>query len=199
MNRTVNVFRIGAIVLGVTGMLVMAASPPAWSEGKETLQVVVASVGSNQDGQPVVLLQAQDSERVLPIFIGPNEAVAIAMEMAHLRPPRPMTHDLLKNTIEALGGRVNGIVITALREGTFFATVEIERDGRLVTIDARPSDSIALALRCAAPIAVDAELFRRESIPAPPGSPESDEPDEPETPARPAPRPPARRPDGLTI
>jgi len=164
----------------------------------KNLTVTVASVGRGSDGQPVVLLRAGGREEVLPIFVGPSEAVAIVMEMAHLRPPRPMTHDLLKDAIETLGGHVSGIVITELREGTFYARVLIERNGEKLSVDARPSDSIALALRCTAPITVSEELFDRESIALPP---ESETPrGQPEEPAEPViPNPPRGGDGNLTI
>lgn len=105
---------------------------------------------------PVVILEEAKDEgnRVLPIWIGHAEAAAIAMKLAGLNPKRPLTHDLMKLIIDGLDGKVSKVVINDLREQTFFAQIYVERENSLLTIDARPSDSIALALRCEVPIYV---------------------------------------------
>ena len=114
----------------------------------------------------VVILKEKDGERVLPIWIGPAEAQAIARELAGQRFPRPLTHDLLATIVEGLKAKVTRVVISDLRENTFFANLLIERDGEVVSIDARPSDSIAVALRCGA------EIFVNEKLLAEPGEQE---------------------------
>lgn len=121
---------------------------------------------------PVVLLREKSGTRVLPIWIGPAEAHAIAMELQGVRPPRPLTHDLLKQLLVGLGGALRRVVISAVKENTYFAELLIHRDGQLFQVDARPSDSIALALRVHAPIfAADALLDegaqRPDAAPAP--------------------------------
>jgi bifunctional DNase/RNase len=104
---------------------------------------------------PLVLLRDADELNFLPIWIGVFEAAAIAMELQGAQPPRPMTHDLLKNAIETLGGKLQRIVINDIKDGTFFALVDVEtKEGKVVNLDARPSDAIALAVRCRIPIYV---------------------------------------------
>jgi bifunctional DNase/RNase len=107
----------------------------------------------------VVILKEKEGERVLPIWIGPAEAQAIARELAGQRFPRPLTHDLLATIVEGLKAKVTRVVISALHENTFYANLVIERDGEVVSIDARPSDSIAVALRCGADIFVNEKLL----------------------------------------
>jgi len=103
----------------------------------------------------VVLAETQDEgKRVLPIWIGHAEAAAIAMKLADLSIKRPLTHDLMKLIIDGFDGKVIKVVINDLRDQTFYAQIYVERENSLLTIDARPSDSIALALRCDAPIYV---------------------------------------------
>lgn len=107
---------------------------------------------------PVVLLKDVSSDVMLPIWVGPYEANSIASEIEKLSSQRPMTHDLLRNVIRQMGGVVNKVTVTDLRDSTFFAVIEISSDGQIVLIDARPSDAIALALR------VDCPIFVRDSV-----------------------------------
>ena len=137
--------------------------PDQPAEGKR-LTVTVASVGRSSEGQPVVLLRAEGRNEVLPIFVGPTEAIAIAMEMAHLRPPRPMTHDLLKNLLLGLETRVHKVVVSDLRDDTFYALIWLERDGQVISIDSRPSDALALALRVDCPIYVEDEVLKNSKV-----------------------------------
>lgn len=113
---------------------------------------------------PVVILAEAGSEgkRVLPIWIGHAEAAAIAMKLADLTIKRPLTHDLMKLIIDGLDGKVIKVVINDLRDQTFYAQIYVERQNSLLTIDARPSDSIALALRCDAPIYVATHVLEAE-------------------------------------
>lgn len=103
---------------------------------------------------PIVLLRDQEELNFLPIWIGIFEAAAIAMELQNVKPPRPMTHDLLKTFIEKLGGNIQKVIINDIKEGTFFASIEVDKGETKVNVDARPSDAIALAVRCHAPIYV---------------------------------------------
>ncbi len=112
---------------------------------------------------PVVLLHEAGGDRVLPIYIGPFEASAIAFSLRRDEFPRPMTLDMMRLVIEALGGRVGRVIVTRIEDDTYFAEVVIEADGRVVTIDARPSDSVGLALRVDAPIYVAEEVMDRAS------------------------------------
>lgn len=120
----------------------------------------------------VVILKEKEGERVLPIWIGPAEAQAIARELAGQRFPRPLTHDLLATIVEGLKAKVTRVVIADLRDNTFYAHLVIEKDGEVVAIDARPSDSIAVALR------TGADIFVNEKLLAEPG--EQEEPTEEE-------------------
>jgi hypothetical protein len=112
---------------------------------------------------PIVILKVEGGGRLLPIWIGLFEANAIAIEMEKIVAPRPMTHDLLKNTIELLDARMERMVVDNLRENTFFASIYLRCDGREHRVDARPSDAIALALRTGAPIFVTREVLARSS------------------------------------
>ena len=104
---------------------------------------------------PIVLLKDKDGDRVLPIWVGLFEANAIALQIENVATPRPMTHDLLRNIITDLDGRVDRIVVSDLKENTFYAVVHLTVRGERVAVDARPSDAIALALRTRAPILVE--------------------------------------------
>ncbi|MBI1799623.1 MAG: bifunctional nuclease family protein [Candidatus Eisenbacteria bacterium] len=110
--------------------------------------------------QNIVILREIEGERILPIWIGPSEAQAIRRFLAEESFPRPLTHDLIQLVIEGFKGRVTRVVIADLRESTFFASVMIEREGDALSIDARPSDSIAIALRARAPIFVNETLLQ---------------------------------------
>ena len=108
---------------------------------------------------PIIILKNPDGKTVLPIWVGIFEANAIAMQLEEVVSPRPMTHDLLKNVIEGLQASVDQIVITDLKDNTFFAVIHLQRGGERFTIDARPSDAMALALRTSAPIFVEAQVL----------------------------------------
>ncbi len=104
---------------------------------------------------PIVVLKDKEGERVLPIWVGIFEANAIALQIENVATPRPMTHDLLRNIIANLDGEVNRVVVSDLKENTFFASIHLTVKGEHVVVDARPSDAIALALRTRAPILVE--------------------------------------------
>jgi len=108
--------------------------------------------------QPIVLLKTADDERFLPIWIGHPEAAAILMKLQGASPPRPMTHDLFADVISELQGEIVRVTVTELRENTFYARITIVQDGREVEVDSRPSDAIALAVRC------DAQIFAAEDV-----------------------------------
>lgn len=112
---------------------------------------------------PIVILKDVQSEVMLPIWVGPFEANAIAFEIEKVSPPRPMTHDLLRNLIFQIGGAVRRIVVTELRDNTFYAVIELQVGEKLIILDARPSDAIALALRTDAPIFVNEDVIRDSS------------------------------------
>ena len=118
------------------------------SNPNEELQVEIKGLMLDPSSNvPIVILRDIQSQLFLPIWIGVFEANAIALRIEGIEPPRPMTHDLLRSVVDQLGGTVEKIVISDLRESTFFAMIHVKNDGRSVAIDARPSDAIALALR----------------------------------------------------
>ncbi|HYK34450.1 bifunctional nuclease family protein [Alloacidobacterium sp.] len=109
---------------------------------------------------PIVILKDVQGETVLPIWVGLYEANAIALEVEKATTPRPMTHDLLKNLVQGLNATVQRVVVTELKNDTFYAVLWLEQDGEQVTIDCRPSDALALALRADCPIFVDEDVLR---------------------------------------
>jgi bifunctional DNase/RNase len=112
-------------------------------------------------GTPIIILKDINSDTMLPIWVGAYEANAIALEIEKVAPQRPMTHDLLRNLIVEMGARVNRVVVTELRDNTFFAIIEMSAvDGTTVVLDSRPSDAIALALRSDCPIFVDMAVIQ---------------------------------------
>ncbi len=129
------------------------------------VQVSVQSLGLDRaSNTPVVILQEHDGERVLPIWIGPSEASAIAMELAEMKFSRPLTHDLLASIVGGLGGALQKIIISRVEENTYFAEMIIRRNGEVISVDARPSDSIAVALRLQADIFAHEALLERTPI-----------------------------------
>jgi bifunctional DNase/RNase len=140
----------------------------------EDVAVEVASIGVDPTGTPVVLLEDRNGERSLPIWIGVAEAHSIAAEMERRRPPRPNTHDLAKRLIDDLEGALDRVVVTELREGTYYAVIFLSTRGRRIEVDARPSDAIALALRCGAPLFVREALFREAAPHIPPAADEQE-------------------------
>lgn len=124
------------------------------------VEVKVAGLAIDERSKtPIVILQEIDGSRVLPIWIGPNEASSIAMELAGKKFQRPLTHDLMKTMIEGLSASVARVLITELRESTFYAKIFLLHDNEILAVDARPSDSIALAIRVKSPIFVAPELL----------------------------------------
>lgn len=113
---------------------------------------------------PVVILQEVGGDRVLPIWIGPAEASAIAMRLADMESPRPLTHDLICSVMQELGGAVTEVIITRVQKSTYYAELVVSRNGEVITVDARPSDSIALALRSEARILADDALLEIATI-----------------------------------
>jgi uncharacterized protein len=129
------------------------------------IEVTVQSLGLDRSSNtPVVILQERDGPRVLPIWIGPGEASSIAMELAGMNFSRPLTHDLFASAINGLGGALKRVNITKVVENTYYAEMIITRDGELFSLDARPSDSIAIALRMNASIFTTDDLLEHTSI-----------------------------------
>ncbi len=113
---------------------------------------------------PIVVLKDVAGETVLPIWVGIYEANAIALEIEKVTTPRPMTHDLIKNVVMGMGGMVHKVVVSELREDTFYAVIWMERAGRIISVDARPSDALALALRVDCPIFVDELVLKNSKL-----------------------------------
>ncbi len=116
------------------------------------VKMEVKTVTADQGGNFLILLMDDEEKKVLPISIGPLEAQAIALVLQGEVPPRPMTHDLFKSVCEDLGAEIEKIVITDIIDGTFYAEVYLRQDSKIIVVDSRPSDAIALALRFEAPI-----------------------------------------------
>lgn len=128
------------------------------------MDILGLSTSPSSGGAYALILNEVDGKRRLPIIIGTFEAQAIALELEHIKPPRPMTHDLLKNVIQSFNTYVKSIFINDLREGTFYAQVVYDFDGHVIEEDARPSDAIALAVRFDAPIYVSGDVLDEAGI-----------------------------------
>lgn len=145
------------------------------------VEVVVARLGLDSTTQSyVVILREREGPRLLPIWIGQAEAESIVMQMHNIKRPRPLTHDLCKSLIVGLGGDLRRVQITRVEKNTYYAELHIHRDDDIVRVDARPSDSIAVALRLAAPIFASDALLSR------PSDAEEGDDEEDESPAIPA-------------
>ncbi len=129
------------------------------------VEVKVQSLGLDRSNNtPVVILQELGGERVLPIWIGPGEASAIAMHLADMEFSRPLTHDLLVSVLKGLGGSLHKVIITRVEKSTYYAELIVHRNGQVISLDARPSDSIAVALRVDAKIFADDDLLQQASV-----------------------------------
>jgi len=129
------------------------------------IEVVIDSIRVSLTSQHrIVVLKDNDSDRYLPIWIGPFEADAITIELQETPPPRPMTHDLLKSVIQELGGRMVHVLISDLRNDVYYARLVVEVNGKQVEIDSRSSDAIALAVRAKVPIFVDDRVMENAGI-----------------------------------
>jgi bifunctional DNase/RNase len=113
---------------------------------------------------PIVVLKDVGGDGVLPIWVGIYEANAIALEIEKVTTPRPMTHDLIKNLLTGLDTRIHKVVVSELRDDTFFAVIWMERDGRVISVDSRPSDALALALRVDCPIFVEDDVLKSSKL-----------------------------------
>jgi hypothetical protein len=134
---------------------------------------------------PIVILVEAEGERRLPIWIGLPEAHSIAAQLDERRAPRPNSHDLAKRLIEGLEGEVKRVVVTELRDGVYYARIDLEQRGRKIPVDARPSDAIAIALRLGAPLFVHAALFETSALAVPaPGKEIRGAPSERQVPAQ---------------
>ena len=137
------------------------------------IEVRIASLGvDSRSNSPVIILrplaEEGDHNRILPIWIGTPEATSILLALEGAEPPRPMTHDLMRNVIERLGYEVERVEITRVEEGTFYAALIVRGEGHAYAIDARPSDSIALAVRVGAPLFVAEDVLAQAAVEAEP-------------------------------
>jgi len=128
--------------------------------GKNFLKVEVSGLVRDNRENPIILLKGLDQDEVLPIWIGHAEALSIELQLQGKSFDRPLTHDLLKTAVESLGAAVVKVAVTELKDNTFFAKIYLQRDNEVFAIDARPSDSIALAIRTKAPIFVSQTVFQ---------------------------------------
>jgi bifunctional DNase/RNase len=129
------------------------------------IEVKVAGVlFDNQTNSPVMLLKELDGNKILPIFIGPVEASAIAYAMENIKSVRPMTVDLVKLVVDGLKAKVMRVIVSSLKNDTFYAEIIIENDGHLLSVDARPSDSVGLAVRAKVPIYVADDIMQTAGI-----------------------------------
>ena len=128
-------------------------------------EVTVSSLGLDKSSNtPVVILEEREGDGVLPIWIGPGEASAIAMKLAGIEFSRPLTHDLLTTVVDGLGSELLRVLITKVVDNTYYASLVLRSNGEVLSIDARPSDSIALALRAEAPIFADEALLELTTV-----------------------------------
>jgi bifunctional DNase/RNase len=148
--------RFPLLILALGALACSGASAPP----RDDVAVVVGMVTIDPMSKtPVVILEEQRGGRRLPIWIGVNEARAIAQRLEDVTPPRPNTHDLAKRLVEGLDGAVERVTVTELRESTYYAVIALRVGEARIEIDSRPSDAIALALRTAAPVFVREGLF----------------------------------------
>jgi bifunctional DNase/RNase len=138
------------------------------------VDIIGLSTSPSSGGAYALVLGEVSGNRRLPIIIGAHEAQAIALELEKIQPPRPMTHDLLRNLFDAFGAEVTDVIIDDLREGTFFAKVRYVYEDEEAQLDARPSDAVALAVRTDAPIFVAATVLDEAGIPADDGEEEEE-------------------------
>jgi len=122
------------------------------------IAVNVKGVAYDESGNPIILLTDQEEKKVLPIWVGLLEAHAIAVALEDIAMPRPLTHDLLRNICRQLGAEISCVVITDLRESTFYAEIHLLISDKEMVIDSRPSDAVAMALRTAAPVFLTEKL-----------------------------------------
>jgi len=130
------------------------------------IEMTIDSIRVNMvNGQQVVILKEKDAERYLPIWIGSPEAYAIRIKLQGQPVPRPMTHDLLQSVISSLGGTVNSIIVSDLKNDTFYAKIILNVDSGVIEIDSRPSDALALAVRAEVPIYAEEAVLDKAGIP----------------------------------
>ncbi len=129
------------------------------------LEMIIHAVNLDSlTNQPVIILKDSSAHRFLPIWIGQSEATAILMELQQLKPPRPLTHDLLRSLLTELGASIDRVEINDLKDGTFYARIRLRQEETMLEVDARPSDALALAVRTSSPIFVAEKVLQRASV-----------------------------------
>ena len=139
------------------------------SESEGQMEVEMKIRGLMMDpvtNMPIVILKDVDGNTVLPIWVGIYEANAIALEIEKVATPRPMTHDLIKSLLLGLSTGVRKVVVNELKDDTFYALIWLERDGEMISVDSRPSDALALALRLDCPIFVEDDVLKSSKVTA---------------------------------
>ncbi len=143
-------------------LMLLAGSTACRMQGPDAIEVEVRGVGVDPSTNvPVLFLQDKGARRGLPVWIGPNEASVIRMELEHIEPVRPLTHDLLVSILEELDATVERIIVEDLKDTTYIASLVIRAGGRKLVIDCRPSDAVAVALKCKAPLFVSRHLLEK--------------------------------------
>ena len=167
------VWSLATLALFLVGILLPARTAEAQTGSEPLYEMEVMGVAPDPaSGSPLVYLRGKQDKRELSMFIGPFEAQAIILPLQGSPPPRPYTHDLMVEALHQLKAKVKRVVITELRDNTYYANLVLEVHGQEVTLDSRPSDAIALALRENAPVLAAEKAFAR---PARPGSPRATE------------------------
>ena len=158
---------LSALLLGALILLVRTTAP---AEAPDSLhEMEVLGVASDQEtGQPTVLLRGKQGKQELTLFIGPFEAQGIAVPLQQIKPPRPLTHDLALSFLSTFHSRLRRVIISDLKDNTYYATLYLEVDGKELTLDSRPSDAIALALRAGVPIYANDKALGRTRPGGPP-------------------------------
>jgi len=158
MIRTRARHRVTILVAGWTvsllgTMLVVPSTGGQAAEPNGLHEMEVLGVATDQEsGQPTILLRGKQGKQELTLFIGPFEAQSIAVPLQQMKPPRPLTHDLALSFLSTFHSRLRRVIISDLKDNTYYATLYLEADGKELTLDSRPSDAIALALRAGVPI-----------------------------------------------
>jgi hypothetical protein len=148
--------------MGQAGLtMAQGSTAPAPPAAKSHVMEVLGLTQDRDSGTPVVILRAKDDKRELMMFIGPLEAQAIAIPLQGLKPPRPLTHDLMTDVLRQLNATLLRVVIVDLRDGIYFAKLHLRAQGRDIEVDSRPSDAIALALRQNVPILAEDRVLQR--------------------------------------
>jgi bifunctional DNase/RNase len=143
----------------------VALDGPGCAEGPMEVEMKIRGLMMDPvTNMPIVILKDVNGTAVLPIWVGIYEANAIALEIEKVTTPRPMTHDLLKNLLLGLEARVSKVVVSELRDDTFYAVIWLEKDGQVMSIDSRPSDALALALRVDCPIFVEDDVLKSSKV-----------------------------------